>query len=270
MAYGTMLTNAHIGERDLHSGDQNSYVRICKLREKEAADVRHKRQQQRDSSMDSAIIAFTTATATTIAVAATTTIAIAAATSIAITIAVSTTIASTDTGTDTTTNSATAATTTPIPIAIAGPATNQSLEADTTTTTPSPIAFIQQPSNPHNSWISDIKLFTDKGPHFHNFEVAHLFLCRLPQKLNCHLSWHLWAAKHGKSEVDGHFGLLSRFYNERTKKTRIDTMEQYTPSSPSQPLLYVPPPRYQQAVLPPQQQPAAAVPQWRCARAALY
>ncbi|KAH3764199.1 hypothetical protein Pelo_3945 [Pelomyxa schiedti] len=72
-----MLTNAHIEERDLHSGDQNSYVRICKLREKEAADVRHKRQQQRDSSMDSAIIA--TAIATTTAATAATAIAIAVA-----------------------------------------------------------------------------------------------------------------------------------------------------------------------------------------------
>ncbi|KAH3722821.1 hypothetical protein Pelo_18473 [Pelomyxa schiedti] len=81
--------------------------------------------------------------------------------------------------------------------------------------------------------ISDIKLFTDKGPHFDNYEVAHLFLCHLPQKLNCHLSWHLWAAKHGKSEVDGHFGLLSRFYNEWTKKTRIDTMEQFIPEMQS-------------------------------------
>ncbi|KAH3745461.1 hypothetical protein Pelo_13160 [Pelomyxa schiedti] len=81
--------------------------------------------------------------------------------------------------------------------------------------------------------ISDIKLFTDKGPHFDNYEVADLFLCHLPQKLNCCLSWHLWAAKHGKSEVDGHFGLLSRFYNEQTKKTRIDIMEQFIPEMQS-------------------------------------
>ncbi|KAH3762121.1 hypothetical protein Pelo_6042 [Pelomyxa schiedti] len=72
--------------------------------------------------------------------------------------------------------------------------------------------------------ISDINLFIDKGPHFHNFEVAHLFLCHLPQKLNCRLSWHLWAAKHAKSKVDGTLGCP-----DFTKKTRIDTMGQFIP-----------------------------------------
>ncbi|KAH3763349.1 hypothetical protein Pelo_4785 [Pelomyxa schiedti] len=129
-----MLTNAHIEERDLHSGDQNSYVRICKLREKEAADVRHKRQQQRDSSMDSASKrpnlskhhnrnhnAFTVA------------------------------------ATGATTSTTTATTTTPIPIAIAGPATNQSLEADTTTTTQSPPFGSGQQWSPTMTAVNNVR-----------------------------------------------------------------------------------------------------------------
>ncbi|KAH3722810.1 hypothetical protein Pelo_18484 [Pelomyxa schiedti] len=84
-----------------------------------------------------------------------------------------------------------------------------------------------------NALRSAIKFPTSPSNGIDNYEVADLFLCHLPQKLNCHLSWHLWAAKHGKSEVDGHFGLLSRFYNEETKKTRIDTMEQFIPEMQS-------------------------------------
>jgi len=75
--------------------------------------------------------------------------------------------------------------------------------------------------------ITDLFIFTDKGPHFLNKELAHFLLLNVTQLLHCDVHWNLWAAKHGKSDVDGHFGHLSRWYKDTTTNVAINTIEEF-------------------------------------------
>jgi hypothetical protein len=75
--------------------------------------------------------------------------------------------------------------------------------------------------------VKKINIWTDVGPHFRCQEVAHFFLKKIPSQFNVAVQWNMFAECHGKSIVDGHFGLLSRWLKKielKKKVTSINTL----------------------------------------------
>jgi hypothetical protein len=66
--------------------------------------------------------------------------------------------------------------------------------------------------------------WTDVGLHFRCQELAHYVLDEFPKKFATSVEWNTFAECHGKSVVDGHFGLLSRWLNKIEKNQKIDSI----------------------------------------------
>ena len=81
--------------------------------------------------------------------------------------------------------------------------------------------LVTEPSFPR---LSSLSIWTDCGPHFRSFEFAHAVLRELPEKLSIPVQWNLFGECHGKSLVDGHFGLLSRWLSEGEKTRQVKDM----------------------------------------------
>ena len=71
----------------------------------------------------------------------------------------------------------------------------------------------------HKQSFHTLKLWTDCGNSFRSYSFSHYVLRELTQdrKLFNKVQWNLFAEKHGKSLVDGHFSVLSRWLTDRSK-----------------------------------------------------
>lgn len=74
--------------------------------------------------------------------------------------------------------------------------------------------------------FKDINIWTDCGPHFLSKEFAQYALNDIPLKYQKNIEWNLFGEYHGKSVVDGHFGLLSRFFSEIEKQKNINCIDE--------------------------------------------
>jgi hypothetical protein len=86
---------------------------------------------------------------------------------------------------------------------------------------------IQRHVLPHS--LHTAHVWCDSGPHFRCSEFAAGVTCTLPALYRMHrLSTHLhyFAEKHGKSAVDGHFSLLSRWLKQAAAQQQILTTSQ--------------------------------------------
>lgn len=73
--------------------------------------------------------------------------------------------------------------------------------------------------------LTSLSIWTDCGPHFHSFEFAHAVLRELPERLSIPVQWSFFGEHHGKSLVDGHFGLLSRWLSEGEKSRPVENVQ---------------------------------------------
>ena len=73
--------------------------------------------------------------------------------------------------------------------------------------------------------LTSLSIWTDCGPHFRSFEFAHTVLRELPERLSIPVQWSFFGEHHGKSLVDGHFGLLSRWLSEGEKSRPVENVQ---------------------------------------------
>ncbi len=73
--------------------------------------------------------------------------------------------------------------------------------------------------------VKTVNLWTDVGLHFRCQEVAHFFLVDVPTIFKTEVRWNTFAECHGKSIVDGHFGLLSRWVEQIETKKKVTSID---------------------------------------------
>ena len=73
--------------------------------------------------------------------------------------------------------------------------------------------------------LKKINFWTDVGPHFRCQKVAHFLLVDVPKMFKIDVDWNMFAECHGKSIVDGHFGLLSRWIKDIETRTKVSTID---------------------------------------------
>jgi len=64
------------------------------------------------------------------------------------------------------------------------------------------------------SRFNDVCFWSDSGPHFRSAELMHFIYHQLPHIHEARYFVNFFVEYHGKSVVDGHFGLLSRWFLE--------------------------------------------------------
>ena len=74
------------------------------------------------------------------------------------------------------------------------------------------------------SKITKVHFWNDTGRHFQCGELAHFLLTSVPIKFGVQVTWNFFGEHHGKSIIDGHFGLLSRIMKDIEKRQHIDTI----------------------------------------------
>jgi hypothetical protein len=76
--------------------------------------------------------------------------------------------------------------------------------------------------------VNDLFVWNDTGKHFRCAEFAYAVLQGLRDKYSNigRVEWNIFIEHHGKSPVDAHFSLLSRWLKEAEQQRRIDTTEQ--------------------------------------------
>ena len=75
------------------------------------------------------------------------------------------------------------------------------------------------------SKIKKVHFWNDTGRHFQCGELAHFLLNFVPVEFNVQVTWNFFGEHHGKSVVDGHFGLLSRMLEDIEKQVHIDSIK---------------------------------------------
>lgn len=71
--------------------------------------------------------------------------------------------------------------------------------------------------------FSKINFWSDNAGHFRSEELRSYILLELPTK-NYSTSQNFFAEYHGKSDIDGHFGLLQRVFNEYERKNDVTSI----------------------------------------------
>jgi hypothetical protein len=77
------------------------------------------------------------------------------------------------------------------------------------------------------SWgnIRGLHLWSDSGPHFRNSALSHFVLKQIFEDYGMCAEWNFFGEMHGKSIVDGHFGVVSRWLAEAERYVEIKTIE---------------------------------------------
>ena len=73
--------------------------------------------------------------------------------------------------------------------------------------------------------LKKVHFWNDTGRHFQCGELAHYLLKVVPVEYDIQVTWNFFGEHHGKSIVDGHFGLLSRLMKQIENFDHIETVE---------------------------------------------
>jgi len=73
--------------------------------------------------------------------------------------------------------------------------------------------------------FSQVCFWSDSGPHFRSGELMHFIFEQLPQLYDKQFYMNYFVEYHGKNIVDGHFGVLSRWFKEAEAVQDIHTIE---------------------------------------------
>ena len=77
-----------------------------------------------------------------------------------------------------------------------------------------------------NLSLKKVHFWNDTGRHFQCGELAHYLLKIVPVEFNIQVTWNFFVEHHGKSIVDGHFGVLSRMKTQIETRVQVDTIDQ--------------------------------------------
>jgi hypothetical protein len=69
-------------------------------------------------------------------------------------------------------------------------------------------------ANPFMAQFTQVCFWSDSGPHFRSAEILHFISNQLPVLFPKQFWLNYFTEYHGKSIVDGHFGILSRWFSE--------------------------------------------------------
>ena len=76
-----------------------------------------------------------------------------------------------------------------------------------------------------NSNRKKVHSCNDTGRHFQCGKLAHYLLNIVPVEYNIQVTWNSFGEYHGKSIVDGHFGLLSRILKHIENWDQVRTID---------------------------------------------
>ena len=69
--------------------------------------------------------------------------------------------------------------------------------------------------------IKNIKVWTDNGNHFRSYEFLYYLFKEAPQYIKGSIKYNRFVECHGKSIVDGHFGVISKTLKEKENQFYI-------------------------------------------------
>ncbi|PVV02355.1 hypothetical protein BB560_003193 [Smittium megazygosporum] len=73
----------------------------------------------------------------------------------------------------------------------------------------------------------DVSLWSDSGPHFKNADYLYATCIELPWLFpRSRFTLNYFMENHGKSDVDGHFGLLTRWHKNFERNRRISSIDE--------------------------------------------
>lgn len=73
--------------------------------------------------------------------------------------------------------------------------------------------------------LKKVHFWNDTGRHFQCGELAHYLLKVVPVEYNIQVTWNFFGEHHGKSIVDGHFGMLSKLIKDIENWHQVRTMD---------------------------------------------
>ena len=77
---------------------------------------------------------------------------------------------------------------------------------------------------PFMSQFKQVCFWSDSGKHFRSAEYMHYILCELQNHYQIQCLVNFFTEYHGKSAVDGHFGVLSHWFTEGESVQNISTI----------------------------------------------
>lgn len=72
--------------------------------------------------------------------------------------------------------------------------------------------------------MKNIKVWTDNGNHFRSYEFLHYLFKDIPNFVKASIKFNRFVECHGKSIVDGHFGVLSKLFRQKEKELYINSI----------------------------------------------
>lgn len=72
--------------------------------------------------------------------------------------------------------------------------------------------------------IRNVKIWTDNGNHFRSYEFLYYLFKELPKFIKGSIKFNRFVECHGKSIVDGHFGVLSNLFKQKERELYINTL----------------------------------------------
>lgn len=74
--------------------------------------------------------------------------------------------------------------------------------------------------------IKNIKVWTDNGNHFRSYEFLYYLFKEVPKTIKDSIKFNIFVECHGKSIVDGHFGVLSRIFRQKETEMYITNINE--------------------------------------------
>lgn len=72
--------------------------------------------------------------------------------------------------------------------------------------------------------IRNLKIWTDNGNHFRSYEFLYYLFKEVPSFINGSIKFNRFVECHGKSIVDGNFGVLSKLFRQKENEIYINTI----------------------------------------------
>ena len=74
--------------------------------------------------------------------------------------------------------------------------------------------------------IKNLKVWSDNGNHFRSYEFLYYLLKEVPKIIKGSVKFKRFVEFHGKSIVDGHFGVLSKLFKQKEKELYINDINE--------------------------------------------
>ena len=74
--------------------------------------------------------------------------------------------------------------------------------------------------------IKNLKVWSDNGNHFISYEFLYYLFKEVPKIIKGSVKFNRFVECHGKSIVDGHFGVLSKLFKQKEKELYINDINE--------------------------------------------